>query len=193
MKYYGTVSYDTENKKYVIECEPHVTMRLKRVFGKLGDFSQGKHRISANEDNARDLLWFMDRYPLQMEPDQLKMLNFLSDQSKQTEQFIEKFYTEKFKVMVAPLAVPAYDFQNEAATMILRMRGLLLGDDVGLGKAQPLDSKVLTPIGWKRMGDLQIGDFIIDPDGGKSCITGIYPQGIKDIYQVKTVDGEIFR
>jgi SNF2 family DNA or RNA helicase len=62
------------------------------------------------------------------------MLNLLSDQSKQTEIYLDNFYKEKFHASVAPLAVPAYQFQNEAASMGLRMKGLLLADDLGLGK-----------------------------------------------------------
>lgn len=134
MKYYGTAIYDKGSNQYIIECEPHVTMRLKRVFGKLGDFSQGKHRISANEDNSRDLLWFLDRYPLKMDKNHLHTLKFLSDEHRRTETFIDKFYTEKFETIIAELEKPARDYQKEAATMLLRMRGLLLADDVGTGK-----------------------------------------------------------
>lgn len=59
----------------------------------------------------------------------------------------------------------------------------------GTGKAQPLDSNVLTPVGWKRMGDLKVGEFICTPDGKGVRILGIYPQGIKDIYRVVFQDG----
>lgn len=57
------------------------------------------------------------------------------------------------------------------------------------GKAQPLDSKILTPTGWKTMGSLRLGDVVCTPDGKTSKITHIFPQGIKDVYQVVLSDG----
>jgi DNA repair exonuclease SbcCD ATPase subunit len=54
----------------------------------------------------------------------------------------------------------------------------------GAGKAQPLTSKILTPTGWKLMGDMEVGDKIIGVDGKSYNITGVYPQGLKNIYRV---------
>ena len=59
----------------------------------------------------------------------------------------------------------------------------------GSGKAQPLDAKISTPIGWKRMGDLKIGDELSSTNGKTSVVVGIYPQGEKDIYRVTFNDG----
>jgi SNF2-related domain/Helicase conserved C-terminal domain/LAGLIDADG-like domain len=52
--------------------------------------------------------------------------------------------------------------------------------------AQPLDAKVLTPSGWKMMGELKVGDEVVDPDGGTGFVEGVYPQGEKDIFEVTT-------
>ena len=52
------------------------------------------------------------------------------------------------------------------------------------GKAQPLYSKILTPKGFVKMGDVKLGQEICTPDGGISTITGIFPQGKKGIYEV---------
>ncbi len=67
--------------------------------------------------------------------------------------------------------------------------GGCLADDMGLGKAQPLDAKVLTPGGWKRMGDLAVGDDVIDAGGNTSRVTGVYPQGEREIFRVVFSDG----
>lgn len=58
----------------------------------------------------------------------------------------------------------------------------------GSGKAQPLDALVLTPSGYKKMGDFKIGDLVKTPDGKASKIDGIYPQGEVDIYKVSFSD-----
>ena len=58
-----------------------------------------------------------------------------------------------------------------------------------MGKAQPLDAQVRTRTGWKRMGDLQIGDALASVDGQPSMVTGIYPQGVRQVYKVTFSDG----
>ena len=57
------------------------------------------------------------------------------------------------------------------------------------GRAQPLDSQVLTPDGFRRFGDLQVGDYVIGSDGRATEVLGVYPQGRKPIYRVTTQDG----
>lgn len=55
----------------------------------------------------------------------------------------------------------------------------------GVGKAQPLDSKILTPKGYVEMGDLKIGDELISSDGSTSTIEGVYPQkGLREVVKL---------
>lgn len=67
--------------------------------------------------------------------------------------------------------------------------GGCLADDMGLGKAQPLDAKVLTPTGWVRMGDIQVGDWVVNSQGGPSQVIGVFPQGEKEVFRVGFSDG----
>lgn len=55
--------------------------------------------------------------------------------------------------------------------------------------ALPLDSPVLTVNGWKAMGDIEIGDRLIDPKGEESKVIDILPAGMKDTYEVTLGDG----
>lgn len=57
------------------------------------------------------------------------------------------------------------------------------------GKAQPLWSKVLTPQGWKTMGEVQIGDTLIGKNNDNGKVIQIFPQGVKDYYRVHFDDG----
>ncbi|MFC6659291.1 LAGLIDADG family homing endonuclease [Deinococcus multiflagellatus] len=57
------------------------------------------------------------------------------------------------------------------------------------GRAQPLTSQVLTPLGWREMGSLEVGDHVIGSDGRPTRVVGIYPQGDKDVYRVTFSDG----
>lgn len=59
----------------------------------------------------------------------------------------------------------------------------------GSGKAQPLDSQILTPFGWKQMGDLVVDDLVIDGNGEPTRVTGLFPRGVQDVYEVELRDG----
>jgi phosphate starvation-inducible PhoH-like protein len=57
------------------------------------------------------------------------------------------------------------------------------------GRAQPLSAKVLTPDGWRPIGELRIGDLVVGSDGRPTPVLGVYPQGRKEIFRVTTQDG----
>jgi phosphate starvation-inducible PhoH-like protein len=57
------------------------------------------------------------------------------------------------------------------------------------GRAQPLRTKVLTPEGFRPIGELTVGDLVIGSDGWPTPVLGVYPQGPKEIYRVTTQDG----
>ena len=65
----------------------------------------------------------------------------------------------------------------------------LYGGQAGGGKLQPVDSKVLTPHGWKAIGDLKIGSKVCATDGAVNSVIGVFPQGFVDIYRVTMRDG----
>ncbi|MEW5890941.1 MAG: conjugative transfer system coupling protein TraD [Pseudomonadota bacterium] len=56
-------------------------------------------------------------------------------------------------------------------------------------KAQPLDALVHTANGWKRMGDVSIGDMVSVPSGGVAPVTGVFPQGEVEIFRLTFDDG----
>jgi len=57
------------------------------------------------------------------------------------------------------------------------------------GRAQPLFSKVLTPLGFRPIGTFAVGDFVIGSNGRPTEVVGVYAQGRKDVYRVQTQDG----
>lgn len=66
---------------------------------------------------------------------------------------------------------------------------VVLTGHFGGGKAQPLDSLVLTPTGFKEMGALKLGDKVVAYDGKYVKILGIFPQGKKEVYKISFSDG----
>lgn len=69
----------------------------------------------------------------------------------------------------------------------------LLEGVAGTGKALPNSEEVLTPDGWRLMGELKKGDKVIGSDGTPINIIGVYPQGKKDIYTIKFGDNSEVR
>lgn len=59
----------------------------------------------------------------------------------------------------------------------------------GVGKAQPLYSKVLTPNGFRRMRDITVGTKVISGTGKISTVSGVFPQGKKSVYELTFDDG----
>lgn len=52
-----------------------------------------------------------------------------------------------------------------------------------------IDQRVVTPSGWKAIGDMQVGDEVYGVDGTIANVIGVYPQGQLDLYEVTFSDG----
>lgn len=59
----------------------------------------------------------------------------------------------------------------------------------GVGKAQPLDSKVHIPCGKISISELKLGNRICTPFEDQSIVTGIFPQGKLPVYKISFSDG----
>lgn len=57
------------------------------------------------------------------------------------------------------------------------------------GKAQPLSEPVLTPDGFKPMGEIEPGCLVIGSDGAPVKAIDVYDQGMCDVYDVEFTDG----
>ncbi|WP_251066183.1 helicase-related protein [Streptomyces sp. ISL-36] len=64
----------------------------------------------------------------------------------------------------------------------------LLQGEVGSGKAQPLDSLVLTPEGFKPMGEVSVGDRVVVPRGDIALVDGVFPQGEREVWRLVFFD-----
>lgn len=70
-----------------------------------------------------------------------------------------------------------------------RKQLIILAARPGMGKAQPLSARILTRAGWRTMGSLSVGDELASVDGSESIVTGIFPQGERQVYCVTLSDG----
>ncbi|WP_425423788.1 PhoH family protein [Spirillospora albida] len=57
------------------------------------------------------------------------------------------------------------------------------------GRAQPVTTKVLTPGGFRPIGELAVGDLVVGSNGEPTLVLGVYPQGEKEIFRLTAQDG----
>lgn len=97
----------------------------------------------------------------------------------------------KFIVQIMPTAATPASIQKMG---FMSADGFGIANEViqyreGGDNAQPLDSRVLTPTGWRKMGDLQVGDLVTAVDGKPTEIVGVYPKGVRPVYEVRLRNG----
>lgn len=186
--YYGELKYEAHSDSWVIDGEPCVIDMAKRLFPGSSGKGAGQARFKSTKRINGDLNWLMQRYPLKVkEPERW------GDAYNQAVEHVIKLQDlNRLPQKVTPpleFKGELRGFQEEGHAFMLHNHRTLLADEMGLGKAQPLDAKILTPYGWKRMGDIQVDDEVVNSKGKTSKVIGIYPQGEKAIYKVEFTDG----
>lgn len=99
-------------------------------------------------------------------------------------QHYDEIHSSQTKV---PFTVEILNTVTNGGCWIKTLNALNAG--INVGKAQPLSSKILTPSGWKFMGDIKVGDFVIAKNGKPTMVTGVYPQGKKPVMELQFWDG----
>lgn len=122
-----------------------------------------------------------------------------------------KSKTDEFKLRLAngetleQILPDAYAAVGEAAYRSIGLRpykvqimgaialneGKIAEQKTGEGKSVSLCTPMPTPDGWKTAGDIKVGDMLFDRHGKPTKVTGVYPQGKKQIYEVHLADGRI--
>jgi len=116
-----------------IQCAPHVMIRLKRVFERISKGEHGSVLLSDTTENARELEWFLARYKMDVDP--AKYLRKRAQEHRLREASVARSLDPSYTPPAFDLAIPPREYQRRAADMLLKSGGLLLADDVGLGKS----------------------------------------------------------
>ena len=109
---------------------------------------------------------------------------------RNTFEYIERLYERKEHVTGVATGFEKLDLETSG---FQPSDFIIIAGRPSMGKAQPLDAQVKTTTGWKRMGDLRLGDELASIDGRRSLVSGIFPQGEKPIYRVTFSDGRSTR
>jgi phosphate starvation-inducible PhoH-like protein len=105
--------------------------------------------------------------------------------------FLPGTLSEKIDPYLRPLYDALHDMMDPATIPRLMTEGTIEVAPLAYmrGRAQPTFSKVLTPTGFRPIGQLAVGDYVVGSDGRPTPVLGVYPQGQKAIYRVHTQDG----
>lgn len=130
MRTYGTMTLKAST--WEIKADPHVAMRLKRIFKRSDRGSPGKLRLSHTPETCRDLEWVLDRYPMEVQP--REALYSASQSHKDMVLRLEDYLSGSYTPRPWAMALPPRSYQATEAEIVLAQGHLLVADDVGLGK-----------------------------------------------------------
>lgn len=120
-------------------------------------------------------------------------------------QYVENSFNEGYQIsegieeMLADLekhpevGAPLYGRLINTVTRGARIKKLYLRSAAtGCGKALPNYEDIPTPNGWRKVGDIKIGDYLFSANGKPTKVLAVYPQPEeKEIWKVTFSDGTI--
>lgn len=130
MRQFGNLTFHAN--QWTLKAEPHVIQVAKRLFSRASKSESGQITLKHSPAIARDLEWFLQRYPLAVDDPQ-RLAKFSQDYRDDIERR-ESIITGTIKPRKFKLAVSPREYQSTAAEVMLSQKSLLLGDEVGLGK-----------------------------------------------------------
>lgn len=130
---YGTIEFT--GKHWHLTTDPSVRRKLCRLF--LAAKVQGQTvTIPHTIQNALDVDWFLFRYPHKMADHTAYILRKITGAAREAEEDACTVLSQNADItQPIGLALPLRHYQLQALELTLLKGGLLLGDDVGLGKS----------------------------------------------------------
>jgi len=147
-------------------------------------FNKDKKSWDVGADNIDEVKSICDKYGIQISYSAKKIIEQYNGN------FDQSYSSERVELNI-PMkeGFNFFDYQTVGVSFGIRTKRPWITDQMGLGKAQPLDSLIYTPSGFTTMSDVKVGDEILDSKGQKQYVTGKFPQGQKDVYEVIFSDG----
>lgn len=129
--------------RLVVDAEPYVMSKIRKIFDNANNyFNQGKftHKPIAfplNLSAAKDIVWIMERYKLEVSDELMAELTGKCNEFDKVLSFMSNSDQDgKYKVSpeALPLALPPRDHQIKFNNMFKQVKRMLLADKMGLGK-----------------------------------------------------------
>lgn len=121
---------------WLIDAAPHVTIRLKRMFPRARSDRAGRVELYESDEVARDLTWFLERYPMDLDHGAARTLELGAAAHREAEDATAAILAGHQLGHVGPRepAQISRPYQVQAADLVTVMRRLLVTDALGLGK-----------------------------------------------------------
>lgn len=117
-----------------VSAPPHVSIRLRRLFGGAQRCKAGQFDLAATPEHAYDLEWFRDRHPLDIEPDSEARFRQLCAEHERKLEAIAAIDVEGYVPREFELAIPPREYQRLDADLALKTGSLLIASQLGVGK-----------------------------------------------------------
>jgi hypothetical protein len=169
---YGTLSYNSRSRCWVIKAEPCVTELAKRLFPGSAGHGRGEARFTAHRRVVGELYWLMLRYPLAVKPqDEKRWQDALDDaRSYALRREAARLLPESAKPPETDFVGSLLPFQERGLAFLLRSDRALLADEMGLGKTvqalawlastQTFPVLIVPPAHLIRNWEAEIGRFL---------------------------------
>lgn len=193
---FGTIECSKEGG-WAIDAKPFVMQRLRALFPKARGQRAGQHThrgliLPETQTVAKDLLWLMDRYPMDMHPDVQSKVDKLAAQYDRAIAAATKGDSNQLWALGAgalEMAEPARPHQVGFRNLALDVRRLLLADDIGLGKTisaitllcdeTSRPAVIVVPTHLTRQWDKQVHRFL--PGASRHIIKGRTPYALPEV------------
>ncbi len=137
IKKYGSIQFNADKNHFVItRAEPHVCIKLKHIFPRLRQTAVVPFVFDNTPAICSDLSWFMTRYPLQISQGDKASIENGRGLFEQNVNEIEAIHMPDYVPATIQLkeGYAARTYQLTGCETYLKVKRLLLGDDLGLGK-----------------------------------------------------------
>ncbi len=122
-----------EGGRWRIEVDAHVAIRLRRLFPRVSE-RPGPIWIEDNDEVCCDLDWFFGRYPVAIPDDDEKHMLLKASTFRRRSESFSMVLSGEIAPRAFDLVYPPRHYQQVAADLWLRSGGLLVVDELGLGK-----------------------------------------------------------
>lgn len=119
---------------WLLTAEPHVLMTLKRIFARIWAGEHGTVTLKDTDEMRQRIEWFMLLYPMEVSDEDKRELSRGSKRHVETVHRMDELIDKNYVSRAYKMAKPPRDYQKIAAEMALDLKGLLIADDLGVGK-----------------------------------------------------------
>ena len=163
------IGLSSKREHWVFRCHAAAAIRLKATFAKIAKGAVGELHLVKTDETAREVEWFLQRFPMEMSDGVRAELYASARRYEARMHAVHSISVQSQFARELKIAKPLRVYQARAVEMILQTGGLLLGDDLGLGKtvsamgvmaAGKLPALVVCPTHLQRQWVSFIGEFL---------------------------------